>query len=77
MRAIPRPRSPPSFSEPLHQPGVGLPADTDEMFVVRHLLSHGASWRRIYLQGIDSTEIIDTVHARHVPMIPVHSSLSL
>ena len=29
----------------------------------------------IYLQGIDNTEIIDTVHARHAPMVPVDSSL--
>jgi site-specific recombinase XerD len=29
----------------------------------------------IYLQGIDSAEIIDTVHARRAPMIPVHGSL--
>ena len=77
MRAIPRPRSPPSFSEPLHQPGVGLPADTDEMFVVRHLLSHGASWRRIYLQGIDNAEIIDTVHARRAPMMSASAGLRL
>jgi hypothetical protein len=42
----------PSFSEPLHQPGAGIPADTDEMSVFRHLLSHGASWRRIKLQGM-------------------------
>jgi hypothetical protein len=41
----------------------------------RHLLSHGASWRRIYLQGIDNTEIIDTVHARRAPMVPVDSAL--
>jgi site-specific recombinase XerD len=27
----------------------------------------------IYLQGIDSTEIIDTVHARRAPMVPVRS----
>jgi hypothetical protein len=44
---------------------------------VRHLLSHGASWRRIYLQGIDNTEIIDTVHARQAPMVPVSTSLRL
>jgi len=30
---------------------------------------------RIYLQGIDNTEIIDTVHARRAPMVPVDSSL--
>jgi len=46
------------------------------MSFVLHLLSHGASWRRIYLQGIDNTEIIDTVHARRAPMVPVPSSLA-
>ena len=40
------------------------------MFVVRHLLSHGASWRTTYLQGIDTDEIIYTVHARRPPVIP-------
>jgi class 3 adenylate cyclase len=29
------------------------------------------------LQGIDNTEIIDTIHARRTPMILVHSSLRL
>jgi integrase len=28
------------------------------------------------LQGIDNTEIIDTVHARRAPMVPVDSSLA-
>ena len=45
--------------------------------VVRHLLSHGASWRRIYLQGIDNAEIIDAVHARRAPMVPVSATLRL
>jgi hypothetical protein len=31
----------------------------------------------IYLQGIDSAEIIETVHARRAPMIPVSASLRL
>ncbi len=31
----------------------------------------------IYLQGIDNTEINDTVHARRAPMIPVQSSLNI
>jgi integrase/recombinase XerD len=31
----------------------------------------------IYLQGIDNAEIIDTVHARRAPMIPVSTSLTL
>jgi hypothetical protein len=30
-----------------------------------------------YLQGIDSAEIIETVHARRAPMIPVSASLRL
>jgi hypothetical protein len=42
-----------------------------------HLPSHGASWRSIYPQGIDSTEIIDTVHARRPPMVPVDATLRL
>jgi integrase len=31
----------------------------------------------IYLQGVDNTEIIETVHARRAPMIPVSASLRL
>jgi len=42
---------------------------------VLHLLSHGASWRSVYLQGIDNAEIIDTVHARRAPMIPASAGL--
>jgi hypothetical protein len=45
------------------------------MLFVRHLPSHGASWRSIYLQGIDPEEIIETVHARRSPMVPVRASL--
>jgi hypothetical protein len=41
----------PGFSGPLHQPRAGIPAGTDEMFDVRHLLSHGASWRRFTFLG--------------------------
>jgi hypothetical protein len=29
----------------------------------------------VYLQGIDNAEIIQTVHARRQPMIPVRTSL--
>jgi len=67
----------PSFSEPLHQPGAGIPAGTDEMYVFRQLLSHGASWRSIYLQGIDTEEIIATVHARRAPMMSATAGLQL
>jgi hypothetical protein len=31
----------------------------------------------IYLQGIDSAEIIDTVHARRAPMVTVDPTLRL
>jgi integrase len=31
----------------------------------------------VYLQGIDSGEIIETVHARRAPMVPVSVSLRL
>jgi integrase len=31
----------------------------------------------VYLKGIDSGEIIETVHARRAPMIPVSVSLRL
>jgi hypothetical protein len=30
-----------------------------------------------YLQGIDNAEIVETVHARRAPMIPVSASLRL
>ena len=47
------------------------------MFIVRHLLSHGASWRTIYLQGIDSSEIIGTVHGRPSPTISASAGLQM
>ena len=42
-----------SFSGPLHRTGAGIPAGTDEMFAVRHLLSHGASWRTFDFLGFN------------------------
>jgi hypothetical protein len=45
------------------------------MLFAHHLLSHGTSWRSIYLQGIDNAEIIATVHARKAPMIPATTGL--
>jgi hypothetical protein len=47
------------------------------MFVVRHLLLHGASWRPTYLQGIESSEIIDAVRPRRPPTISATASLTL
>jgi hypothetical protein len=47
------------------------------MLFVRHLPSHGASWRSVYLQGIDPGGIVETVHARRPPMIPASAGLAL
>ncbi len=46
------------------------------LIVIQRQLGHSnLGITSIYLQGIDNAEIIDTVHARRAPMIPVHSSL--
>jgi hypothetical protein len=47
------------------------------MFIVRHLLSHDASWRTTYLQGMSSEEIISAVHARRAPMMHASAGLAL
>jgi integrase/recombinase XerD len=48
------------------------------LVVIQRQLGHtNLGVTSIYLQGIDNTEIIDTVHARRAAMIPVHSSLRL
>jgi hypothetical protein len=48
------------------------------LLVIQRQLGHtNLGITSIYLQGIDNTEIIDTVHARRAPMVPVHSSLRL
>jgi hypothetical protein len=46
------------------------------LIVIQRQLGHtNLGITSIYLQGIDNTEIIDTVHARRAPMVPVDSSL--
>jgi integrase/recombinase XerD len=46
------------------------------LIVIQRQLGHtNLGITSIYLQGIDNTEIIDTVLARRAPMVPVHSSL--
>ncbi len=48
------------------------------LIVIQRQLGHpNLGITSVYLQGIDNAEIIDTVHARGVPMVPVHSSLRL
>jgi site-specific recombinase XerD len=44
------------------------------LIVIRRQLGHSnLGITSIYLQGIDNAEIIETVHARRAPMIPVSS----
>ena len=46
------------------------------LIVIQRQLGHtNLGITSIYLQGIDNAEIIDTVHVRRAPMVPVHSSL--
>jgi hypothetical protein len=44
------------------------------MIVIQRQLGHSnLGITSMYLQGIDNAEIIDTVHARRAPMVPVHT----
>jgi len=46
------------------------------LIVIQRQLGHSnLGITSVYLQGIDNAEIIDTVHARRAPMIPVSTSL--
>jgi integrase len=46
------------------------------LIVIQRQLGHtNLGITSVYLQGIDSTEIIDTVHARRPPMVPVDATL--
>jgi hypothetical protein len=48
------------------------------LIVIQRQLGHGnLGITSVYLQGIDSGEIIETVHPRRAPMIPVSVSLQL
>lgn len=48
------------------------------LIVIQRQLGHSnLGITSVYLQGIDSGEIIETVHARRAPMIPVSVSLRL
>jgi hypothetical protein len=46
------------------------------LIVIHRRLGHSnRGITSVYLQGIDNAEIIDTVHARRQPMIPVSTSI--
>ena len=47
------------------------------MIIQRPLGHSNLGITSVYLQGIDNAEIIETVHTRRVPMIPVSTSLRL
>jgi site-specific recombinase XerD len=48
------------------------------LIVIQRQLGHtNLGITSIYLQGIDATEIVDTVHARRAPMVPVDATLRL
>jgi integrase/recombinase XerD len=66
-----RPHRPPPHDVELAREGVPL-------IVIQRQLGHRhLGITSVYLQGIDNAEIIDTVHARRAPMIPVRTSLRL
>jgi site-specific recombinase XerD len=59
-----------------HAHAVEMAREGVPLIVIRRQLGHtNLGITSIYLQGIDNTELIDTVHARHAPMVPVDSSL--
>jgi len=61
-----------------HAHAVEMAHEGVPLIVIQRQLGHSnLGITSIYLQGIDNAEIIETVHARHAPMIPVSTSLRL
>jgi site-specific recombinase XerD len=61
-----------------HAHAVEMAREGVPLMVIQRQLGHtNLGITSIYLQGIDSTEIIDTVHARRPPMVPVDAPLRL
>ena len=59
-----------------HAHAVELAREGVPLIVIQRQLGHSTlGITSVYLQGIDSGEIIETVHARRAPMIPVSASL--
>ncbi|WP_326924440.1 site-specific integrase [Capillimicrobium parvum] len=76
------PRAPVSASASPHQlrhaHAVEMGREGVPLIVIQRQLGHtNLGITSIYLQGIDSTEIFDTVHARRAAMIPVEATLGL
>jgi site-specific recombinase XerD len=61
-----------------HAHAVEMAREGVPLVVIQRQLGHtNLGVTSVYLQGIDNAEIIDTVHARRAPMIPVSTSLRL
>ena len=61
-----------------HGRAVEMAREGAPLIVVQRQLGHSnLGITSLYLQGIDSGEIIETVHARSAPMIPISASLRL
>jgi site-specific recombinase XerD len=61
-----------------HAHAVEMAREGVPLIVIQRQLAHSnLGITSVYLQGIDSGEIIETVHARRAPMIPVSVSLRL
>jgi site-specific recombinase XerD len=59
-----------------HAHAVELAHEGVPLLVIQRQLGHSnLGITSVYLQGIDNAEIIETVHARRAPMIPVSASL--
>ena len=60
-----------------HAHAVEMAREGVPLIVIQRQLGHtNLGITSVYLQGIDNTEIIDSVHARRAPMVPVDSSLA-
>ena len=58
------------------RPDVEMAREGVPLVVIQRQLGHSnLGITSVYLQGIDNAEIIDTVHTRRAPMIPVITSL--
>src|SRR3954464_10356575 len=58
-----------------HAHAVEMAREGVSLIVIQRQLGHtNLGITSIYLQGIDSTEIIDSVHARRPPMVPVDAT---
>jgi integrase/recombinase XerD len=58
-----------------HAHAVEMAREGVPLIVIQRQLGHSnLGITSVYLQGIDNAEIIETVHARRAPMIPVSAS---